>query len=109
MNRLLDRTPRPLALVSVNNEATIAALKALQERRVRIPEEVALLGFDEMAWADAYNPPLTVVNQHPYYIGTAAAELLLARMRDPDRPIQQAVLEAELIVRQSCGHSPFSH
>jgi DNA-binding LacI/PurR family transcriptional regulator len=56
-----------------------------------------------MAWASAYNPPLTVVNQRPSYIGTAAAELLLARMRDPNRPLQQVVQEAELIVRQSCG------
>jgi DNA-binding LacI/PurR family transcriptional regulator len=103
VNRLLDRTPRPLALISVNNEATIAALMAIQERRLRIPEDVALIGFDEMAWASAYNPPLTVVNQRPSYIGTAAAELLLARMRDPNRPLQQVVQEAELIVRQSCG------
>ena len=104
-NRLLARTPRPLALLTVNNEATIGALKALQERDLRIPEQVALVAFDEMAWAGAYNPPLTVVNQHPSYQGNAAADLLLARMREPGRPIQQVVLEAELIVRRSCGAS----
>lgn len=103
VNRLLDRAPRPLALMTVNNEATIAALMALQERKEQIPEEVALLGFDEMLWASAYNPPLSMVNQHPFYIGTAAAELLLARMQNPERPIQQVVLEADLIVRKSCG------
>ena len=106
VNRLLDCTPRPLALVCVYNEATIAALRAIQERRLRIPDDVAILGFDEMLWADAYYPPLTVVNQHPSYIGTAAAELLLARMHDSSRPLQQVVQEAELIVRRSCGSSP---
>jgi DNA-binding LacI/PurR family transcriptional regulator len=102
-NRLLARTPQPLALLTINNEATIGTLKALQERKLRIPEAVALVAFDEMAWAGAYNPPLTVVNQHPSYQGNAAAELLLARMAEPGRPIQQVVLEAELIVRQSSG------
>lgn len=104
-SRLLDRIETPVALLTVNNDATIATLKIIRERGLRIPEDVALVCFDEMPWTDAYNPPLTVVDQHPYHIGAVAAELLLSRMRNPDRPMQQVILECSLVVRQSCGTS----
>ena len=98
--RLLGRIQPPFALLTVNNDATTATLKAIRERQWRIPEDVAFIGFDEMPWTDAYNPPLTVVDQHPYHIGAVAAELLFSRMRNPSRPVQQAKLACELIVRQ---------
>lgn len=101
--RLLARARLPLALLSVNNETTIGLLKAIHEKRLRIPEDVALVAYDEMSWASAYAPPLTVINQHPLYQGDVAAELLLSRMQDPNRPVQQVILESQLIVRQSCG------
>ena len=101
--RLLERIQRPFALLTVNNDATTATLKALRERQWRLAEDVAFIGFDEMPWTDAYNPPLTVVDQHPYHIGAVAAELLFSRMRNPSRPVQQAKLACELVIRQSCG------
>ncbi len=101
--RLLERARLPLALLSANNETTIGLLKALHEKNLRIPEDVAVVGYDEMPWASAYSPPLTVVNQHPQYQGNVAADLLISRMNDPDRPVQQVILESQLIVRKSCG------
>lgn len=100
-SRLLARAPLPIAVATANNDATIATLKVIRERGLRIPEDVALVCFDEMPWTAGYNPPLTVVDQHPYHTGAVAAELLLSRMRHPDRPVQQVMLEAELIVRES--------
>ncbi len=104
--RLLARIQPPVALLTVNNDATTAALKAVRERKWRIPEDVAFVGFDEMPWTDAYNPPLTVVDQHPYHIGAVAAELLFSRIHSPARPVQQVRLECELVVRRSCGARP---
>jgi DNA-binding LacI/PurR family transcriptional regulator len=101
--RLLACVAPPFALLTANNDATTASLRALRERQWRIPEDVAFVGFDEMPWTEAYNPPLTVVNQHPFHIGAVAAELLISRMRNPTRPVQQAKLTCELVVRQSCG------
>jgi DNA-binding LacI/PurR family transcriptional regulator len=101
--RLLARVAPPFALLTANNDATTASLRALRERQWRIPDDVAFVGFDEMPWTEAYNPPLTVVNQHPFHIGAVAAELLISRMRNPTRPVQQAKLACELVVRQSCG------
>ena len=101
--QLLARIQPPFALLAVNNDATTAALKAIRERQWRIPDDVAFVGFDEMSWTDAYNPPLTVVDQHAYHIGAVAAELLLSRMRNPSRPVQQAKTGVRLVVRHSCG------
>lgn len=101
--RLLARIEPPVALLTVNNDATTAALKAVRDHGWRIPADVAFIGFDEMPWTDAYNPALTIVDQHPYDIGAVAAELLMARIRNPDRPIQQVKLQCDLVVRQSCG------
>ncbi len=100
-NRLLERVSFPVAVVTCNNSATIALLQAISERHLRIPQDVALVGFDEMTWTSAFNPALSVINQHPYHIGAVAAELLLSRMRNPERPIQQVMLEPELIIRAS--------
>jgi DNA-binding LacI/PurR family transcriptional regulator len=101
--RLLARIEPPVAMLTVNNDATTAALKAIRERGWRIPQDVAFVGFDEMPWTEAYNPALTIVDQHPYHIGAVAAELLMSRIRNPGRPVQQARLRCDLIVRQSCG------
>ncbi len=101
--RLLARVEPPVAMLTVNNDATTATLKAIRECGWRIPADVAFAGFDEMPWTDAYNPALTIVDQHPYHIGAVAAELLMARMSNPDRPLQQVKLQCELVVRQSCG------
>jgi DNA-binding LacI/PurR family transcriptional regulator len=101
--RLLARVEPPLAMLTVNNDATTGTLRALRERGWRIPQDVAFVGFDELPWTEAYNPALTVVDQHPYHIGAVAAELLMARIRNPERPVQQVKLQCELVVRQSCG------
>jgi LacI family transcriptional regulator len=56
-----------------------------------------------MSWATSLQPPLTAVAQPTYELGAAAAELLLARMREPERPVRRVVLSTELMIRASCG------
>jgi LacI family transcriptional regulator len=95
--------PRPSAVFVANNLMTLGALRALHEMRVRIPGDLALVSFDDMPWAASLNPPLTAVAQPDLEIGRSAAELLLARIADPDRPVRHLVLDSTLIVRASCG------
>jgi DNA-binding LacI/PurR family transcriptional regulator len=78
-------------------------LQAIHERHLAIPGEMAIVGFDEMPWAMSLRPPLTTVAQPAFEAGRTAAELLLARVRDPSLPRRQVVLETRLIVRSSCG------
>jgi LacI family transcriptional regulator len=103
MNRLLDLPKRPRAVVSANNLMTLGALQAIHERGVGIPEEVAIVGFDDMPWATSLRPPLTVVMQPAEDLGRAAAQLLLERLKDPKRMVRQLILPTRLIVRASCG------
>jgi DNA-binding LacI/PurR family transcriptional regulator len=103
MKALLGLSRPPTAVFVANNLMTLGAFRALHEAGVRIPDEVALVGFDDMPWATSLNPPLTAVSQPSQEIGSSAADLLLDRIARPDRSIRHLILETTLVVRASCG------
>lgn len=103
MQALLQRAEAPTAVFVVNNLMTLGALEAIHAHGLRIPDEIAVVGFDDMAWATSLQPPLTAVAQPTYEMGAAAARLLLARLAQPERPAEHLVLETRLMVRASCG------
>ncbi|MQA03090.1 MAG: substrate-binding domain-containing protein [Streptosporangiales bacterium] len=98
--QLLDRG-RPDAVFASNNLMTIGTLQALAEAGVAIPDDVAVVGFDDISWATALRPPLTAVRQPTYEIGARAAELLLGRVAGDAAEPRHVVLSAELVVRGS--------
>ena len=100
---LMDSANPPDAIFASNNLMALGCLRALHERRVRIPDDVALVGFDDMPWAEDLNPPLTAVTQPSYELGNQALELLIKRLRHPDAPYRKVILQPRLIVRKSCG------
>lgn len=100
---LLDMPAPPTALFTGNNLITLGALETIHRRGLRIPQDIALVGFDDMYWAISLNPPLTAVSQPGYEIGRRAADLLFQRVAEPDRPSAKVVLKTTLIVRRSCG------
>jgi DNA-binding LacI/PurR family transcriptional regulator len=100
---LLELSDSPTAMLVGNSLMTLGAVESIQRKGLRIPEDVALVGYDDMPWALAMNPPLTVVRQPGYELGHRAMELLLARVENPDRSTVMVVLEPELVVRRSCG------
>jgi DNA-binding LacI/PurR family transcriptional regulator len=95
----------PTALFVANNQMTIGALNAIHDARRRIPEDIAVVGFDDFDWAVSLNPPLTTVAQSTFDIGCQAASLLLSRIGEPKRPARTVMLNTLLIVRASCGAS----
>src|SRR4051794_24157559 len=100
-HRLLERGPT--ALISGNNFMTIGILRALAERDLRVPEDIALVGFDDFEWADLLAPRLTVIAQPVAEIGARAVELLLSRLEDPEQPPRTERLAATFVHRDSCG------
>jgi LacI family transcriptional regulator len=107
---LLASPNPPTALFTANTLVTLGTLTAIQERGLRIPADIALAAFDDIPWGALLNPPLTAVRQPTYELGTKAAEVLLARIAEPDRPLTHIRLKLELLVRESCGaraHAPF--
>ncbi|HLT91760.1 MAG TPA: LacI family DNA-binding transcriptional regulator [Woeseiaceae bacterium] len=102
MRELLELPNPPTAVFTANNLLTLGALKTIHESERTIPDDISVVGFDDMYWSMSLNPPLTAVRQSGYEIGRKAAELLLKRLADPHRPAVSLVLDTELIVRQSC-------
>jgi len=101
--RLLDRPDRPTAVFTANNFMTVGALRAARSLALRIPEDVALVGFDDLDWTTLVQPPVTVVRQPVADLGRVAGERLLRRLEGDAGPPKRIRLDANLIVRGSCG------
>jgi len=102
-SRLLGLVARPTAIVAGNNLATIGAMRAIRAAGLRVPADIALVGFDDFEWADCFEPRLTVVAQPCVELGRRAAALLIERIRNADAPRRTIRLQPTLVVRTSCG------
>ena len=100
----LASEPRPTAFLAANNLIAIGALKAVRDVGLRVPEDIALVGFDDLPAALVISPFFTVAAQPAYEMGRKATQLLLARLAGevPDS-CQNIVLPIEMLVRQSSG------
>jgi DNA-binding LacI/PurR family transcriptional regulator len=103
MRALLDLPQPPSAVLVSNNLMTLGALQAIHERNLSIPNQISIVSFDDMPWATSLQPPLTAIAQPTYELGVTAAQLLLDRLREPQRPFRHVVLETTLKIRASCG------
>jgi len=103
IDKLLSLDNPPTAVFSTNNLMTLGCIKELYKRKISIPDEIALVGFDDSTWAEALIPPLTTVKQPGYELGVNAAELLIKRLNNRDASKLNIVLNTELVVRESCG------
>lgn len=100
---LLSDPQPPDALFVANNLMTLGALRALREKRIRVPEDVALVGFDDMPWSGELYSPLTAISQPTYELGQEAVHLLLRRLAKPEAVWHTVMLQTKLVVRESCG------
>jgi DNA-binding LacI/PurR family transcriptional regulator len=100
--QLLTRAQRPTAMFCTNNMMALGALAAIQEIGLACPEEISLLGFDDFYWATLLRPRLTVVRQPAREIGMVAARLLIDHIEGRASIPTPALLETQLIVRDSC-------
>ncbi len=103
-NDLLNLPEPPTALFTGNNLLTMGTVRAIQERGLHIPDDIAIGAFDAINWMSLIKPELTVVAQPTYQLGQAAANLLLQRLEDHTRPVQEVILQTQLLIRQSCAH-----
>jgi LacI family transcriptional regulator len=100
---LLSLASPPTALVTANNAMTIGALRALRDRGLSVPDDIALCCFDDFAWADLFSPRLTAIAQPSREIGAEAVRVLLDRLASPDRPARTVRLPCTFVHRTSCG------
>jgi LacI family transcriptional regulator len=100
---LLATVPRPTALVIGNNQMTLVAMELLRRSGLRVPEDMAIVAFDDPPWASLVDPPLTVLSQQLRPMARAAVELLFQRIADPLPPPTHLRFDFELRVRRSSG------
>lgn len=104
LSALFNSPGHPDALFTTNNASTICVIKALQALRIKVPEDVALIGFDDVDFYTLLNPPVTTVRQPAAELGRTSTRLLLQRVKgDSPRSSVRTVLPVTLIVRESCG------
>lgn len=100
-NRLIALSDPPDGFFVANNQMTIGVLRALSEAGLVVPTDVAVAGFDDMAWWSMSHPTVTAVRQPTYEMGRAAATMLVERLAGFREPARTLRFEPELIVRES--------
>ena len=101
---LLDLPDPPTAIFSVNNIAVVGVAEAVRERGLRIPEDIAVVCFDDIEHASRFHPFLTVMAQPAETFGTIATQLLLDRLAGRiEQRRRLVVLPADFVVRESSG------
>jgi len=93
----------PTALFVCNDLMAIGALCAAHEMAVKVPEELSIIGFDDIALASMTIPRLSTVSQPKQNIGEIVTKLLIERIRDRSLPIRKIIIQPELIIRNSCS------
>jgi LacI family transcriptional regulator len=98
---LIDAVRDFTAIVAANDMMALGCYDVLAERGLRCPQDISVIGFNDMPFAAHFQPPLSTIRIPHYELGTRAAELLLARLADPDASPVNELLEPELVARES--------
>lgn len=98
---LLSQSDRPDAIFTSNSLLTAGVYQAVRESRLKIPDDLAVVGFDETTWGELVDPPVTVIAQPTEEIGRTATELLFQRIQEPSRSPKTVILKGLLIARGS--------
>ena len=101
-----SRDDLPDAVVAANDQVAIGVLRSFTAAGVRVPEQVAVVGFDDIYHGVACEPPLTTVHQPMRLLGERACGRLLERIAAPSLPHRVDLLPTELVLRRSCGCTP---
>ncbi len=106
MQSLLTVAPRPTALFAGNDTIAFGAMAVIHEAGLRIPEDIGVVGYDDLPKARYAVPPLTTVRSPAIEQAQCCAEMVIALISGTPLREQQVMLEAELVVRHSCGALP---
>jgi len=101
-NDLLSMAEPPTAIFACNDMMAIGLLRAAHEKGVRVPNDMALIGFDDIEPVSFTNPPLTTIAQPKIEMSNKATQLLIQRIKNPQRDHQYEILPVSLVVRGSC-------
>ena len=103
---ILRQPDRPDAFFAAADVFAVGIMKAVRKAGLRIPQDVAVIGFDNIELSNMTDPPLSTVEQPSYQIGYQACELLVEKMENPNAKSRQIILDTELIIRGSTSFNP---
>jgi len=101
MNELLANKELPTAVFIASDVVAIGAVQAIKNHHLRIPQDISLIGFDDIPMAAFFDPPLTTIRLPAYEIGREAGELLTLLIQGKEFQSHQSLLNTELIIRES--------
>jgi len=101
-NKLLKHPARPTAIFASNDVMAMSVMDAVRECDLRVPEDVSVIGFDDIPQAGYVRPALTTVRQPLEQMGRVATQMLLDLLQDPEAKPQRIELPTELVIRDSC-------
>jgi LacI family transcriptional regulator len=104
--QLLKLPSPPTAILAINDLLAIGALRAIKDLNLNVPQDVSLVGYDDIPLAKYLDPRLTSASKNGEKMGQEAMRLLLARLDDGERPRQKIRIPARLILRESTGPAP---
>lgn len=93
----------PTAILCYNDVIAFGVMLAIQANGLRVGQDIAVVGFDNIEEAELWTPSLTTVSISPRQMGVEAANLMLERINNPEQAVQKLILPTELVVRESCG------
>ncbi|MBF0529003.1 MAG: substrate-binding domain-containing protein, partial [Deltaproteobacteria bacterium] len=103
--RLLELDPRPTAVFAHDDSMALAVREVILSENLRIPEDIALVGFDDIEFANLKGIELTTISQKKYEMGTVATQILVNKIENRTvNMVNKVVLEAGLIIRRTCGY-----
>jgi LacI family transcriptional regulator len=103
MQALLEITPPLTGIFCSNDFIAMGAMKAIREKGLRIPDDISIVGFDDIEMASYFFPELTTIHQPAYQMGLKGAELLFKILSGELKAPQQILLQHDLVARNSCG------
>lgn len=103
LHRILQRAPQVTAVFAVNDDTAIGVLQAALDKGLRVPEDLSIVGFDDVALASQIRPALTTVHVPIVWLGRLGVRQLLERSRYPDQPQTTLTVATQLVARQTSG------
>ncbi len=103
MMRLMALAERPTAIVASDDVLGFGAMRAAGELGYRIPEDLAIVGFNDIPLAKMANPPMTSMNVHIDELGKVAAEVIIEQISQPSRGKRTVIIQHDLVIRRSCS------
>lgn len=104
--QLLKLPSPPTALLAINDLLAIGALRAIRDLKLKIPQDISLVGYDDIPLAKYLDPRLSSASKNGEKMGREAVRLLLARLQNRNQPRQEIRIQARLILRESIGPAP---